>query len=375
MAHPAAGGGDLVSADGSMLVIEALARAGADAFVGYPITPTNLIFSHANARFPLFRSSTDEISAAQTMSGLSAAGKLPVTGTSFPGFALMLETVNMAFMMELPMVIVLGQRMGPSTGSATTGAQGDLLLLRGAISGGYALPVLCPSNPEDCWTLAAEAAKVAVSLRTPVVLLTSKEMLMTRWTVDLSALPEVRRVEWPAYDGDGPYVPYRAGEGLVPPFLPTCDGSHRTRFNASTHDETGLIRKASPGAIANTERLWRKVRERAGEFAFLDLDARDGASTLIVSYGMTAGAARVAAARLGKAGRPTSLLVLKTLLPLPQEALDAISRYDRVVVAEENLTGLLREMLHGTVGREGVTGVNAIGRMVSPDDIIKEVRR
>ena len=70
--------------------------------------------------------------------------------TSFPGFALMLESLNMVAMMELPLVLILVQRLGPSTGSATTGAQGDLLLLRGAISGGYPLPVLCPSTVPSC---------------------------------------------------------------------------------------------------------------------------------------------------------------------------------------------------------------------------------
>ena len=114
-----------------------------------------------------------------------AGGNIPEDNLSLLFFAkcfvfhfLMIETLNMAYMMELPMVIVLVQRLGPSTGSATTGAQGDLLLLRGCVSGGYPLPVFCPSDLTGCWTLAAHAVHTALALRTPVVLLTSKEMLM-----------------------------------------------------------------------------------------------------------------------------------------------------------------------------------------------------
>lgn len=108
------------------------------------------------------------------MSGFSAAGRLPVTATAFPGLALMTETLNMAYMMELPMVLIVTQRLVPSTGSATTGAQGDLAFLSGIISGGYPIPIFCPASLEDCWNLANSSLQTAIKFRTPVVLLTSK---------------------------------------------------------------------------------------------------------------------------------------------------------------------------------------------------------
>ena len=128
-------------------------RAGADVYVGYPITPANLVYTYASRRFPAVLPAPDEITALQWMAGLSAAGHLPVTATAFPGLALMVESVNMAYMMELPLLVILVQRMGPSTGTATGGAQGELLFLRGLISGGYSLPVLCIADTEDCWRL------------------------------------------------------------------------------------------------------------------------------------------------------------------------------------------------------------------------------
>ena len=109
--------------DGSKLIVESLVRSGGDVFIGYPITPANLLYSYSHERFPIFFAAPDEITTLQWMCGFSSVGKFPVTATSFPGFALMLESLNMAYMMELPMLIVLAQRLGPATGSATCGAQ------------------------------------------------------------------------------------------------------------------------------------------------------------------------------------------------------------------------------------------------------------
>ena len=96
--------------DGSCIIIESLVQSGAEVFIGYPITPANMLYSYARRRFPSFLPAPDEITALQWAAGVSAAGKLAVTATSFPGFALMIETINMAYMMELPLVIVFVQR-------------------------------------------------------------------------------------------------------------------------------------------------------------------------------------------------------------------------------------------------------------------------
>jgi len=136
--------------DGSRLITEALVRAGADTFVGYPITPANLLYLYATKRFPTMLAAPDEITTLQWMSGFAVAGHIPVTATSYPGYALMVESIGMAAMMELPMVIVLVQRLGPATGTATCGAQGDLNVVYGTMSGGYPIPTFSISNYHDC---------------------------------------------------------------------------------------------------------------------------------------------------------------------------------------------------------------------------------
>lgn len=362
----------LLLVDGSRLVIESAVRAGAEVFVGYPITPANLLYLYSSRRFPMMFPAPDEISTLQWMSGFSAAGKYPVTATSFPGFALMLESLNMAHMMELPMLIVLAQRLGPSTGSATTGAEGDLLLLRGAISGGYPVPVFSVSSSADCWNLTAKAISASLKMRTPVVLLMSKELAMTMSTVNADDLEEVVRAPRDLSAGEG-YLPYRRTDGLVPPFAPLGDGRFQVRFNASTHDETGLIRKTDAAALSNTTRLKEKVEKWISDYTFYDLDEEAGASNLIVSYGITSGSAREALGILRERGEKASLLIVKTLLPVPPAIIEIMSRYDRVFIAEENLTGLFCEIIYGVSGRPNVRSIGKIGTMITPREIVDRV--
>lgn len=359
--------------DASRLIVESLARSGADTFLGYPITPSNLIYTYAFQRLPLAVAAPDEITALQWMAGFSACGRIPFTATSYPGFALMSESIGMAHMMELPMVIVLAQRLGPSTGSATDSAQGDLLLLRGLLSGGYALPVLCPADFVDCWELPALAVRTALRLRSPVILLTSKEMVMTQRDLDLSLLPDIEPATRNLYSGPGPYETYAPAEHLVPPFLPVGNSAHQVRLSASTHDRTGVPGPASGDALANSIRLHEKTVANLAEFTRFDLDEQPGAQTIIVAWDVTALAAREAVSLLRGQGRRVSLLVPKTLIPLPPACLETIGRYRHVIVAEENLTGQLRELLFGSAGRDGLKGVNALGRLITPEEIAEAV--
>jgi 2-oxoglutarate ferredoxin oxidoreductase subunit alpha len=363
--------GRLVLIDGSRLIAESCVQAGADVYVGYPITPASLIYTYASQRFPSVLAAPDEITVIHWMAGLAAAGHLPVTATSFPGLALMVEGINMAYMMELPMLVVLAQRLGPSTGAATVGGQGELLLLRGLISGGYTLPVLCIADPDDCWGLPPVALQAAVDLRSPVVLLTSKEMVMTQRNFDLGRLAEIALVRQAFYDGPAPYRPYDAGDGLVPPFLPVGSDDHQVRLTASTHDAEGMLRHITAEVLANTRRLQEKVE--AGTPVLYELDEQEGAETLVVTYGITAGAAREAVVTLRAQGEAVSLLVARTLLPIPAVYYELVDRYPRVVIAEENLQGQLAHLIFGHRLPNKVRRVGSIGRMVRPDQIAQEV--
>ncbi|MCX6294665.1 MAG: hypothetical protein NTX97_01135 [Bacteroidetes bacterium] len=359
--------------DGSELIIESLARSGADVFIGYPITPANLLYSNSLERFPSFFAAPDEISALQWMCGFSTTGKFPVTATSFPGFALMLESVNMAYMMELPMLIILVQRLGPATGSATCGAQGDLALLTGAISGGFSLPVISVSSMKDCWELSHNAMKMAIDLRTPVVLLTSKEEIMTLASFAISQLSEINLLERKQYSGAETFVPYKTNETLVPDFLPVGDKKNQVRYTASTHDQKGIIQNTSKEAIDNTKRLELKHQKNLKHHLYYEYDGEKGANTLLISYGITASASREAVKNLREQGEKVSLLIPKTLLPVAPEYFDIIEKYNKIVIAEENLSGQYRKILFGEFGNKKVSGVNGIAEMITPARITEVV--
>ncbi len=273
----------MVLVDGSRLIIESLARAGADVFVGYPITPANLLYSYAIRRFPAALSAPDEITTGQWLAGFAATGLLPVTATSFPGFALMIETINMAYMMELPLLVILAQRLGPATGSATAGADGDLLLLRGAISGGHPLPVIAINSVDDCWSMPPLALAISAWLRTPVVLLTSKEIVMTQFSFEVNNLPEIKPVRRRFWGENNHYEPYAAGDDLVPDFLPVGNQYLQVRLNVSTHDRSGIIQHLAPEAIENTVRLEKKIYLNLPQYTRYYLDEAPGAETLVVA--------------------------------------------------------------------------------------------
>ncbi|MBS3992393.1 MAG: hypothetical protein KGZ87_01585 [Bacteroidetes bacterium] len=357
--------------DASLLITEACVKAGADAFIGYPITPSNKFYSYGSLRFPLFLAGPDEITVLQWMSGLSAAGKLPVTSTAFPGLALMAETFNMAYMMELPMLVIVTQRLGPSTGSATTGAQGDLSFINGLISGGFPIPVFCPSNFEDAWTLAEESIKTSVNLRTPVILLTSKEMVMTQKSFDLTKLHDIKPVDRTPKNIKLPYKTYFADETLVPPFIPVANNKHLVRLNSSTHDDEGMIQKNSPNALANTKRLKDKIENSIDKYLFYELDNESTNEHLIVTYGISAGACRDAVKELRKNNVKVSLLVVKTILPVAPKIISIIESYNNIYFVEENIGGQYKEIIFGKQHKSNVYQVNKMGHMINPDDVIK----
>jgi len=196
---------------------------------------------------------------------------------------------------------------------------------------------------------------------------------MTQRSVDLDSLHDVQAVKRVFHDDSLPYRPYAPGDWETPAFLPLGNERHQVRMTASTHDQRGILQHSSADALANTRRLSTKV---AGNTPTLyRLDEREGATTLIVTYGITSGAASAAVERLHQLGEPVSLLVARTLLPVPSIYYEIIDRYARVVFAEENLQGQFASLLFGGRRPAEVKLVGDIGHMVEPEQIVREVLR
>jgi 2-oxoglutarate ferredoxin oxidoreductase subunit alpha len=276
-------------------------------------------------------------------------------------------------MMELPMVLVIVQRLGPSTGSATTGAQGDLSILNGIISGGFTLPVFSPADFVDGWELAHKCVKTAIEFRTPVVMLTSKEMVMTNKSFDLSLLGPIPYVERSTKAYEGEYKPYLMTDDLVPPFVPVGDKERQVRINSSTHDMMGAIKKANPESLGNTIRLRDKFEKRIDELIEYTHDKEEGADQLIVSWGISVDSARDAITQYRSEGKKVSMLIVKTLLPIAQELIDIMDSYKTLIFVEENISGQLKEIIFGKRPYTHIKQVNKIGSMIAPDEILKEL--
>lgn len=360
---------------GNQMVVEGALRAGCRFFSGYPITPASEIYREMTARLQargdVALGAPDEISALCYCIGASQRGAKAMTATSGPGWALMVEAFQYALMAETPVVVVLVQRLGPSTGGATQGGQGDVLLAEFATSGGYTVPVFAPSTPVECFTLAMAAFSWSEALRTPVVLLGDKEVAMTYEAVDLAGLPEVPVRARPMARAEG-YRPVQfVAADEVPPFAPLT-GQLKVTVTGSAHNKDGWLRKNDAETLEVLRHLEAKIAARAQDMAMVAPDLQEGAEALVVSYGITSRAAREAV-RLGRAaGRRLSFLGLLTLFPVPVEAIrEAARTARRVVVAEENLSGLYRKVLAGALPELPWHGVNKLGSMIGPGEILE----
>jgi 2-oxoglutarate ferredoxin oxidoreductase subunit alpha len=361
---------ELVS--GNRMVARGALDAGCRFFSGYPITPSSEIYQSMMEELPgrggLSLAAPDEISALAYCVGASLAGYPSMTATSGPGWCLMIETVQYALMTETPVVVAVVQRLGPSTGGATQGAQGDVLLTEFCTSGGYTIPVFAPADARQCYALAGEAFAWAERLRTPVVLLSDKEVGMTVEGVDQAALPAVRAAPRREFRGGGArFVPYSCDCPEEAPEFAPVGGETRVVATGSAHDREGRLRKNSPEVLEILRRLQAKIEAHAEEMARVEMDLEPGAPTLVLSYGISSRAAREACREARSAGRRVSFLQVQTLFPLPSGALRRASEgCRRIVVVEENLTGQYASVLAPVLGSDRIVRVNGVGEMISP---------
>lgn len=361
---------------GNQMIADGAVKAGCRFFAGYPITPASGINKRMidllQARGDLAVSAPDEISALAYCVGASMRGFKALTATSGPGWSLMVETVQYALMTETPVVIAMVQRLGPATGSATQGGQGDVLFTEFCTSGGYTIPVLCPSTAAECYTLTMTAMNWAEELRTPVVLLTDKEVAMTCDTVDPALLREPAVIDRTMAPGNGHAWKTYGIHDLadVPAFSPV-GGPLKVMATGSAHNTAGDLKKNDPETLRVLEHLERKVTARRGDLVVFDGDLEDGADILVLSYGVTARAMKAAVRVARGRGLRVSAMNVMSLFPVPEDALrQAAAGVRRVIVAEENMHGQYRMVVRHLFPHAEIAGVNAIGRMITPSEIL-----
>ncbi len=345
----------------------------------YPITPASDILhelaKHKN--FPVLTiQAEDEISAVGAALGASFGGALGVTTTSGPGLALKSETIGLAVMAELPLLVVDVQRGGPSTGLPTKTEQADLLQAMFGRHGESPVAVVAPSTPADCFDAALEAVRIAVTYRTPVLLLSDGALAngAEPWRLPvIDQLPDIRpdfSTEPNAADGSGTHWPYvRDQETLARAWaIPGTPGLE--------HRIGGLEKAADTGAIsydpANHEFMVRLRQQKIAGIDVADLDVHDPSPattrTLILGWGSTYGPIQDACRRLAARGVPVAHAHLRHLNPFPANLDDVLARYERVIVPEMNL-GQLALLLRGRGATHLVSHTQVTGQPFKAGDL------
>lgn len=333
------------------------AKAGLQLFLGaYPITPASDVLHHLAAAKDagvLTFQAEDEIAAVGAALGASFAGQLGVTATSGPGLALKMETIGLAVMLELPLVICDIQRAGPATGMPTKTEQADLTQALFGRHGEAPLPVIAAQSPGDCFAAAYEAVKIAIDYRTPVILLSDGYLAngAEPWPVpDLAALPPID----PAFATgpnrpDGGFWPYLRDDKLARAWaVPGTPGLEHRIGGIEKADGTGAVSydPANHEFMVNLRK--QKVENIRAVVPPVEVDDPSGrARVLVLGWGSTYGPISAAARRVRTAGRRVATAHLRHLNPLPANLGEVLRAYDRVIVPEMNL-GQLAMLLRAT---------------------------
>lgn len=340
-------------------------QSGLPVFLGsYPITPASDIL-HELSKHKRFDVTTfqaeDEIAGIGAALGASFAGALGITTTSGPGIALKSETIGLAVMTELPLVIIDVQRGGPSTGLPTKTEQADLLQAMFGRNGEAPVPIVAPQSPGDCFDAAIEAVRIAVTYRTPVMLLSDGYLAngSEPWRIpEISELPTIdpdfatgpnktvvtttkaKGAEEASETSSEEFWPYlRDEETLARPWaipgtaglehriggLEKGDGHGNISYDPANHDYMVRIRQA-------------KVDRIADSLPPLEVDDPSGAAkVLVLGWGSTYGPIGAAARRVRKAGLDVAQVHLRHLNPFPKDLGEILKRYDAVMIPEMNL--------------------------------------
>ncbi|UQX05323.1 2-oxoacid:acceptor oxidoreductase subunit alpha [Streptomyces sp. RerS4] len=338
-------------------LIAAARQADLPLYLGsYPITPASDILhelsKHKNFGVRTFQAE-DEIAGIGAALGAAFGGALGVTTTSGPGVALKSETIGLAVSLELPLLIVDIQRGGPSTGLPTKTEQADLLQAMYGRNGEAPVPIVAPKTAADCFDATLDAARIALTYRTPVFLLSDGYLAngSEPWKVPEPAdLPDLRThfASGPNHtlaDGTEVFWPYkRDPETLARPWaIPGTPGLEHRIGGIEKQDGTGNI-SYDP---ANHEFMVRTRQAKIDGIRVpdLDVDDPDGARTLVIGWGSTYGPITAAVRRLRSHGVAVARAHLRHLNPFPHNLGEVLGRYDTVVLPEMNLgqlAGLLR---------------------------------
>ncbi len=325
-------------------LIAAAEKAGLRLFLGsYPITPATDILHELSKHKSLGVITVqceDELAGCSSALGASFAGALAVTSTSGPGICLKSEAMNLAVILELPLVVIDVQRGGPATGLPTKSEQTDLLQVLFGRNGETPMPVIAATSPVDCFDAAYQASKMALEHMTPVVLLTDAFVANGSGAFRLPELGKYPTIVPPYVPEElkGTWTPYMRNEetGVRYWAVPGREGFQHILGGLEKDDKTGAI-STNP---ENHDLMCRKRQAKVDKIPVPDVEVlgdADDADLLIVGFGGTYGHLHAAMDTMRAAGKKVALAHFKFINPLPANTAAVLKKYKKVVVAEQNL--------------------------------------
>jgi 2-oxoglutarate ferredoxin oxidoreductase subunit alpha len=365
-------------------LIAASRRSGLPLFLGaYPITPASDIL-HELSKHKRFGVRTfqaeDEIAGIGAALGAAFGGALAVTTSSGPGVALKGETIGLAVSLELPLIICDIQRGGPSTGLPTKTEQSDLLQAMYGRNGEAPVPIVAPQSPGDCFEAAVEAARIALTYRTPVFLLSDGYLAngSEPWQVpSVDTLPDLS-VEFATEPNgeNGEYLPYlRDADTLARPWaVPGTPGLEHRVGGIEKADKTGNISYDPDNHDFMVRTRQNKVDGIARSLAPMQVDDPDGdARVLVLGWGSTYGPIGAACRQVRAAGLSVAQAHLRHLNPFPSDLGAILARYERVVIPEMNM-GQLAQLIRAKYLIDAISVTQVRGLPFKADDLAETLQ-
>ncbi len=361
-------------------LVTASGRSGLPLFLGsYPITPASDIL-HELSRFKNYGVTTfqaeDEIAAVCAAIGASFGGALAVTTTSGPGLALKSEAINLAIMVELPLVICNIQRGGPSTGLPTKTEQSDLLQSMFGRNGDSPIPVLAAASSADCFAMAIEACRISVKYMVPVILLSDGYVAngSEPWKVpEIEDLPDLRTEFWTDAENFEPYA--RDPETLARPWaIPGVAGLEHRIGGLEKDSLTGNVSYDPANHELMTHTRADKVARIVQEVPDLEVEGAEQGDLLVLGWGSTLGAITGAVRDALEAGLSVGRAHLRYINPFPANLDEVLGRFDKILIPEMN-NGQLALLLRARTLRDVISYTKIQGKPFYRYEILDKIEQ
>jgi len=356
---------------GNVACAEGALAAGCRFFAGYPITPANEISEWMSVRMPhlggVCIQLEDEIASMGAVIGASWGGLKSMTATSGPGFSLMQENIGLAIMTETPCVVVDVQRVGPSTGQATKGAQGDIMQARWGTHGDHEIIALAPNSVQEMFNLTIKAFNLSEQYRMPIIVLSDEIVSHLRERIDLPEHVETterKEILQPPY--------FTSGDQFLKGMPPLGKGL-AVSVTGSSHDAKGIRATSDPEIHRKlVEGLASKIRRDRDKLADFEMTGVEDCDIGIISFGCTSRAVYDAIEIVVERGIGVGHLRLRTIWPFPEEQVRELAEAaSKVLVPEMNLGQLSLEVERVAPESTKIVPVNKVGGglMFTPEEI------